>query len=129
MAVYIFPVDPDLDVQDIQSQVKARGLTVLSNQGMTYREGKDKVYSGSLENGKIVETIVKDSAIFIDSELPFTLTEIKDDFSFGNGTTIAAVSLKNGTRVKCGWVVIDHANIAAANGMLTALKNIFKEQP
>ncbi|MBA7493935.1 hypothetical protein ES702_04501 [subsurface metagenome] len=120
MGVYIFPINQELDLQDTKSKVNARGLTVMK--GKDYREGKTKIYNEKDE-------IIGDSAIFVDPELEFTIDDILDTWSFGNGITKGTILLKDDRKIKCGWMVIDHANINAANGMLTALRNIFKGRP
>lgn len=126
MAVYIFPVDWNLDVHDIHDRVKGKGLKIMVDSYHEYREEKGKIYKG-LEDG--IEETIGDSEIFVDSELPFITDDIVDYWSFGNGTTKGSIRLKDGRSIKCGWVVIDHADVNVANGMLTALKDIFKEKP
>ena len=126
MVVYIFPSDETLDVLDFTAKFNARGLTIMTHQGRNYNEGTTKIYK-RLEDG--TEEIIGDSIIKVDEELGFEAEDIVDDWRFGNGTTIGQILLKDKRIIKCGWVVIDHANINAANGMIVALRNIFKGKP
>ena len=64
----------------------------------------------------------------IDSELDFVFEDIPDNWSFGNGTSIGSILLKDGRKIGCGWIVFDHAAKAAADGLLKALRNIFKKK-
>lgn len=125
MAVYIFPIDQSKrpDAKVFKDKIKTLTLTP-KNTDPFYREEARKVWVRA--GAELPEIPIKDSIIVVDPALGFTATDIADDFSFGNGTTVGGVRLKDERWVDCGFVVFDHADKAKADGMLTALRNIFK---
>lgn len=125
MVVYIFKIDlekkPNAGV--FEEKIKALPLT-SKNVDPFYREEARKVWVRVSVDAP--EMPIKDSIIVVDPELGFTALDIVDDFSFGNGTTVGGVRLKDGRWVDCGFVVFDHADNAKANRLLPTLRNIFK---
>ena len=124
MAVYIFPIDDakartkEINPLNIEAGIDTLALTVIKDIKPTYRETTKKVYENEVEKGS--------SLIIVDPSLPFKASDIADDFSFGNGTTIGAVRLKTGEWIQCGFVVFDHADKSKVDAKLTTLKNLFK---
>jgi len=149
MAVYIFPVDLEkvaqkkIDAGICESKIKALGLQPM-NADPTYREEARKVkrlrhklgsnappnwvqeyMHGRIPPDLVEEVDEEDSIIIVDPELGFKAEDIADDFSFGNGTTIGGVRLKDGRWVPCGFVVFDHRDRGRVNAVRDRLKNIF----
>jgi len=124
LAVYILPIDDakartkEINPLSIESAISTSALTVIKDVKPTYRESAKKIYEDEVEKGN--------SMIIVDPSLSFEASEIADDFSFGNGTTIGAVRLKTGVWIQCGWIVFDHADKSEVDAKLTTLKNIFK---
>jgi len=124
LAVYIFPIDDakartkEINPLNIEAGIDTLALTVIKDIKPTYRETTKKVYENEVEKGS--------SLIIVDPSLPFKASDIADDFSFGNGTTIGAVRLKTGEWIQCGFVVFDHADKSKVDAKLTTLKNLFK---
>jgi len=148
MVVYIFPVDVgkvnrlELDAGLCESRIRGLGLQPVSDP--TYREEARKVkrirhklggkappnwvqlyLQGRIPPDQVEEVDEDDSIIVVDPELPFKAEDIADDFSFGNGTTIGGVRLKDGTWVDCGFVVFDHKDRAKVDKVIDRLKDIF----
>jgi len=150
MVVYVFPIDlnkvrqGELRAGNVEEKIKALGLKT-KNDDPTYRETARKVKRLRPKTGKelpqdwvqrwlrgeispedVEEVDEKDSIIVVDEELGFKAEDIVEDFSFGNGTTIGGVRLKDGRWIPCGFVVFDHADKAKADGLKTALKKHFQ---
>jgi len=129
MVVYIFPIDLDmvmtgeLGADVVDDKIKALGLTV-KNIDPLYREEARKVWVKPSPDAEEVPT--KDSIIVVDPDLGFTADDIADDFSFGNGTTVGGVRLKDDRWIPCGFTVFDHADMGRVDTLRDQLKMIFK---
>ena len=129
MVVYVLPIDvekfqkKEIDAAVCEAKIKALKLTT-KNIDPLYREEAEKVWVRASAGAP--EMPVEDSIIVVDPELGFTAEDIADDFSFGNGTTVGGVRLKDGKWVICGFVVFDHTHKGMVDGKLIALKKIFK---
>ena len=126
MAVFIFPIDViklisgQLDAGIVEKKVKALGIKP-KNDDHTYREAKNGVYKLT-GNTEVRED---DPIIVVDPDLGFTPDDIPDWWSFGNGITIGAITLKDGRTVPCGWIVVDHAEKDKIKKVKDKLKRIF----
>jgi hypothetical protein len=150
IVVYVFPIDVEkvrqmeLDAGKCEEKVKALGLTP-KNVDPTYREEARKVkrlrhklgdkapanwvqlyLQGRIPPSQIEEVEEDRSIIIVDPELGFKAEDIADDFSFGNGTTLGGVRLKDGSWIPCGFIVFDHKDKPLADTQKEKLRNIFK---
>jgi hypothetical protein len=149
IVVYAFPIDVEkvrrmeLDAGKCEEKVKALGLQP-KNVDPTYREEARKVkrlhhklgdeapanwvqlyFQGRIPPSQIEEVEEDQSIIIVDPELGFKAEDIAGDFSFGNGTTIGGVRLKDGRWIPCGFVVFSHEDRKKADTVIDKLKDIF----
>jgi hypothetical protein len=149
IVVYIFPIDVEkanrfeIDAGKCEEKIKALGLQPR-NIDPTYREEARKVkrlrhklgdkapanwvqlhHQGRIPPSQIEEVGEDQSIIIVDLELGIKAEDIADDFSFGNGTTIGGVRLKDGRWIPCGFVVFSHEDRKKADAVIDKLKDIF----
>ena len=145
MAVLIFPVKskphPDnprkLRIPD--AGVVQRGLTLLGckckNDDLLYREQKGGKFKARglpvVDQPAPIEDRLGDSQVWIHPSLPFTVADIVDGWSFGNGVTCGGISIKSGLLAgqvaPCGWIVVDDIDLATVKGKATQIQKLFED--
>jgi len=104
MPIFMLPCGKDKDSMICETAFKTlHAKFKTKNDDLTYREAKDGVFSIQPDG---TERRVKDVEIWIDPTLGFGLEDIPDDWSFGNGTTVGSLSLKDEREIMCAWIVV-----------------------
>jgi len=92
------------------------------NDDPTYREGKDGVFR---LNPDKTETKFGDTEIWIDPALGFGVEDIPDDWSFGNGTTVGSIILKDEREIVCAWIVVPNEITDMIKADIDKIRKIF----
>jgi len=116
MTVYIFPVGV-ISASTIQDELNKLGITVKCQEDAERRSPSWNETPKSPRN-KIV----------IDPELPFSLNEIAEDFSFGNGVSVGTILLKDGRTIPCAWIVVDPRYEGIVEANLDKIKEVCKRR-
>jgi len=126
MPVFIFPIAKGKDAMICEVAFKKLdGKFKTKNDDLSYREGMDGVFALQPDG---TEKVVDYAEIWVHGELAFEPKDIMDGWSFGNGTTIGALTLKDGRQVSCAWIVISKDLVNLIVEKTGDVEKIFKDE-
>jgi len=121
VVVFIFPAGR-VRADEVEGRLSTMAI-VSQKDNRTYQEKVRGIFDLSISE----KDPVAPAEIHI-IDLPFGVEDVPEEWSFGNGTTIGEMTLKDGRKFECGWIVVDGSNRDKIMGSLAQVKLIFKPE-